>query len=152
MEKINCTITTLHLSAKVKNYQTSIHKCSISSVNFEQVFHYNVFGWDGSSANPIPFSVEFIPVTIADVTDSRRKINIIALADWSSLDKNKDKYVPLDALFASVTEKQEINGLMIGGDVGYDLDTNNCLNYEKFMVMLSKFAKSIPVIMVTGNH
>jgi hypothetical protein len=48
--------------------------------------------------------------------------------------------------------KQEINGLMIGGDVGYDLDTNNCLNYESFMVMLSQTARSVPVIMVTGNH
>lgn len=41
---------------------------------------------------------------------------------------------------------------MIGGDIGYDLDTNNCLNYERFLVMLSSIAKSIPVIMVTGNH
>lgn len=99
MEKINCTITTLQLSPNVQHYQTSIHKCSISSLNFEQVFHYNVFGWDGSSANPIPFSAEFIPVTIADVTDIKRKINIMALADWSTLNKNLGKYVPLDALF-----------------------------------------------------
>jgi predicted MPP superfamily phosphohydrolase len=152
MERIKCTTKTLQLSANVKNYQTSIHKCSISSVDFEQLFHYNAFGWDGSSANPIPFSVDFIPVSITDVTDSKRKINLITLADWSALDKNKDKYAPLDGLFASVMEKQEINGVMIGGDVGYDLDTNNCLNYESFLVMLSKVATTVPVIMVTGNH
>jgi len=68
------------------------------------------------------------------------------------LENNKGKYVPLDNLFAPVLRNQEINGLMIGGDVGYDLDTNNCLNYEKFLVMLSSIAKTVPVIMVTGNH
>lgn len=41
---------------------------------------------------------------------------------------------------------------MVNGDIGYDLDTNNCLNYEKFLVMLGETAKNIPVIMVTGNH
>lgn len=152
LEKVECTITPLHLSKNVNNYQTFIHKCSLTNVNFEQVFHYNVFGWDGSTTNPIPFSQEFIPVTIADVTNVNRKINLITLADWSHLEKNIGKYVPLDDLLDTVMAKQEINGLMIGGDVGYDLDTNNCLNYESFLVMLSKTAKSIPVIMVTGNH
>lgn len=55
-------------------------------------------------------------------------------------------------MFSVVAVKQEINGLLINGDVGYDLDTNNCLNYEKFLVMLDATAQSIPVIMVTGNH
>lgn len=41
---------------------------------------------------------------------------------------------------------------MINGDVGYDLDTNNCLNYESFLVMLSRTASIAPIIMVTGNH
>lgn len=152
LDKIDCTITALHLSKNVNNYETYIHRCSVSSVSFEEVFHYNVFGWDGTSANPIPFSKDFIAVTIADVTNEERKMSLIVLADWSHLDNNKDRYVPLDGLFASVMAKQEINGLMIGGDVGYDLDSNNCTNYEKFMVMLSEVAKSVPVIMVTGNH
>lgn len=152
LEKVECTITPLHLSKNVNNYQTYVHKCSISSINFEEVFHYNVFGWDGTASNPIPFSQDFISVTVADVTNGKRKMNMIVLADWSHLDKNKGKYVALDNLLTSVIGRQEINGLMIGGDVGYDLDTNNCTNYERFMVMLSQTAKSIPVIMVTGNH
>lgn len=42
--------------------------------------------------------------------------------------------------------------MVIIGDIGYDLDTNNCTNYERFLVMLADVAKSIPIIMVTGNH
>lgn len=38
------------------------------------------------------------------------------------------------------------------GDIGYDLDSNNCLNYEKFLVMLSKLAADTPILMITGNH
>jgi predicted MPP superfamily phosphohydrolase len=144
--------THLQLSNNVNNCQTFIHKCSLLYVNFEEIFHYNIFGWDGSTSNPIAFFKDFISVTIADVTNVSRKMTIIALADWSPLDKNNGKYVPLDGLFASVIRNQEINGLMIGGDVGYDLDSNNCLNYERFLVMLSGIAKTVPVIMVTGNH
>ena len=79
-------------------------------------------------------------------------MNLIVLADWSHLDANIKKYTPLDHMFSVVAGKQEINGLLINGDVGYDLDTNNCLNYEKFLLMLGATAQSIPVIMVTGNH
>jgi metallophosphoesterase superfamily enzyme len=42
--------------------------------------------------------------------------------------------------------------LVINGDIGYDLDSNNCKNYETFLVMLSKTAAAIPVIIATGNH
>ena len=152
MDKIQCTTNTLHLSAKVNNYTTSIHRCSISDINFEETFHYNAFGWDGSSANPIAFAQDFIPVKIADITDAKRKISLIVLADWSHLEKNVGKYTPLANLFSSTLKEREINGIAIIGDVGYDLDSNNCTNYEKFLVMLSTNAQSIPVIMITGNH
>lgn len=101
LDKIQCSTNTLSLSAKVNNYATSIHRCSISDINFEETFHYNAFGWDGSSANPIAFAQDFIPVKITDITDAKRKINLIVLADWSSLDKNLGKYTPLDNLFSS---------------------------------------------------
>jgi hypothetical protein len=42
--------------------------------------------------------------------------------------------------------------ILIDGDVGYDLDTNNCKNYESFLLLLSRIAKFVPVIIVTGNH
>lgn len=42
--------------------------------------------------------------------------------------------------------------MLINGDIGYDLDTNNCSNYEKFLVMLSHTAVSVPIIIATGNH
>jgi len=79
-----------------------------------------------------------------------RKINLIVLADWSFLET--DKYQPLDKIFNSLQSDKEINGMLINGDIGYDLWTNNCQNYEKFIVMLSKYAQTIPVIFATGNH
>jgi hypothetical protein len=65
-----------------------------------------VFGWDGSSSNPIPFSTDFISVKIADITNANLKLNLVVLADWSHLEKNIGKYTPLDNLFASVLNKQ----------------------------------------------
>lgn len=80
----------------------------------------------------------------------RRKVTLIVLADWSFLET--DKYTPLDKLFADITSKHEIHGLLINGDIGYDLQTNNCHNYETFLVMLGSVTKSIPLIFATGNH
>lgn len=79
-----------------------------------------------------------------------KKVNLIVLADWSYLETTR--YTSLDQLFATITTEYEIHGLLINGDVAYDLITNNCKNYEKFIVMLSGVAKSIPVIFATGNH
>jgi hypothetical protein len=51
-----------------------VHKCKALSINFDETFHYNVFGWDGKSGNPIPFSDSFIPVKITDVRDVNLRI------------------------------------------------------------------------------
>ena len=63
--RINCQTTALSLSKNTDHYQTNIHKCSTDAVNFEEIFHYNVFGWDGSSANPAPLP-EYISAFLAD--------------------------------------------------------------------------------------
>ena len=68
-----------------------------------------------------------------------RKVNLIVLADWSFLET--DKYQPLDKIFNSLQSDKEINGMLINGDIGYDLWTNNCQNYEKFIVMLVNMLK-----------
>lgn len=74
------------------------------------------------------------------------------LADWSKIENNLYKYTPIDEMMLKIKAAEKINGLIILGDIGYDLDTNNCLNYEKFLVMLSKLAADIPVLMITGNR
>ena len=79
-------------------------------------------------------------------------MTLINLADWSKIEANSYKYTPVDDLMRETQGREEVNGLVINGDIGYDLDSNNCSNYEKFLVMLSGMAASLPLLMVTGNH
>ena len=65
LEKVQCPTTSLSLSKATNRYKTYIHKCSTDLVNYEEIFHYNAFGWDGSGANPTPFG-DFIPVRLGD--------------------------------------------------------------------------------------
>lgn len=69
LDKVSCEITALRLSEAVNFYTTFVHKCRISRIALGESFNYNVFGWDGGSANPVAFSDSFIPVTMFDVTD-----------------------------------------------------------------------------------
>lgn len=45
-----------------------------------------------------------------------------------------------------------VNGMVINGDIAYDLDSNNGLNYEFFVNMLSRIARYVPAYFNTGNH
>jgi hypothetical protein len=56
-------------------------------------------------------------------------MKLIVLADWSKLEANLYKYTPIDPLLKKVQMEEEINGLVIVGDIAYDLDTNNGANY-----------------------
>ena len=38
------------------------------------------------------------------------------------------------------------------GDIAYDLDSNNGDNYEAFMKEMEEVSKTVPVILVPGNH
>lgn len=69
LDRITCEITPLRLSEAVNFYTTFVHKCRISRVALGETFNYNVFGWDGGSTNPVPFSDSFIPVTMFETTD-----------------------------------------------------------------------------------
>lgn len=69
LDKTICEITPLRLSEAVNFYTTFVHKCNISRIALGESFNYNVFGWDGGSANPVPFSDTFIPVRMFDTTD-----------------------------------------------------------------------------------
>ena len=56
-------------------------------------------------------------------------MNWIVVADWSKLEQNLYKYTPIDPFLQKIQTQEEINGIIINGDIGYDLDTNNCKNY-----------------------
>lgn len=72
------------------------------------------------------------------------------LADWSFLETTR--YTSIDQLLATTIRQNDVHGMLINGDLAYDLITNNCRKYEQFIVMLSKTARSLPVILATGNH
>lgn len=76
----------------------------------------------------------------------------IVLADWSKL-INKG-YISLKKSFQKLleTNRSDIHGIILIGDIGYDLETNECANYLDFLEMLSQVAECWPVLIITGNH
>lgn len=64
-------------------------------------------------------------------------MRLIVLADWSEIKINLYKYTPITSLLENVRKQENIDGLVILGDIAYDLDSNNGSNYEKFMKILS---------------
>jgi metallophosphoesterase superfamily enzyme len=73
------------------------------------------------------------------------------LADWSKL-VNK-KYTTLqDSFDVLLRDRTSIHGIILIGDIGYDLETNECQNYLGFLEILEQVASVWPVIIVTGNH
>lgn len=69
LDKAACEVTPIKLSEAVNFYTTFVHKCRISRIALGELFNYNVFGWDGGSGNPVPFTDSFIPVSMFDTTD-----------------------------------------------------------------------------------
>jgi hypothetical protein len=90
----------LKLSAETNNYQTYIHKCRTDRIEYEQIFHYNVFGWDGSSANPI-YSGNYTQIKLMNPFEGKTA-KFIVLADWSKIESNIYKYTPIDDMFLKI--------------------------------------------------
>ncbi len=40
----------------------------------------------------------------------------------------------------------------MGGDYAYDFSSNNGLNYDNFLIMMSQISSKWPFILTTGNH
>lgn len=75
----------------------------------------------------------------------------IVLADWSKL-INK-QYTTLESSFNVLLQNRtDIHGVILIGDIGYDLETNECQNYIGFLEILEQIAAVWPTIIVTGNH
>lgn len=45
-----------------------------------------------------------------------------------------------------------IDGIIVNGDLAYDLDSNNGTNYEEFLNILSRASINVPAFFVAGNH
>lgn len=45
-----------------------------------------------------------------------------------------------------------MNGVIINGDIAYDLDSNKGKNYEDFLALVSRIGRFVPVYTNKGNH
>ncbi len=77
---------------------------------------------------------------------------MVVLADWSEIHQELHSYKSIDETLVKIRQENQPDGMMINGDIAYDLDTNNGSNYESFLNMLSRFSRYVPVFMNTGNH
>lgn len=84
---------------------------------------------------------------------NRDEVKLVVLADWGYLILKRGVYDPLDAAFQTMLNMNDkIDGIYIGGDIAYDLDSYEGAYYEDFIIMLSQVGSRWPVIMNTGNH
>ena len=77
---------------------------------------------------------------------------MIVLADWSEIHEELHAYKSINQTLDKLRQEEKPDGIMINGDIAYDLDTNNGTNYESFLNMLSRTSRYIPVFINTGNH
>lgn len=101
--------------------------------------------------NRFPFRNEPISITLVDPNKAQPN-QFIVLADWSKLITKP--YIPLAGSFQQLIDNNitDIHGVVLIGDLGYDLETNECANYLGFLEMLEQVAIYWPVISITGNH
>lgn len=75
------------------------------------------------------------------------------LGDWGYLQTQSALYSSLEGKFNELLQSGDIiDAILILGDVAYDLDSNNGLNYEYFIRMISQVSSRWPVIFPPGNH
>ncbi len=48
--------------------------------------------------------------------------------------------------------EQKVRGIIVNGDIAYDLDSNNGTNYEEFLSLLSRSSRFMPSLVIAGNH
>jgi hypothetical protein len=68
-------------------------------------------------------------VKLIDPLRKDRDINMIVLADWGTIEANINIMTPITKDLKRVIEEKEINGILIAGDIAYDLDSNNGTTY-----------------------
>jgi DNA repair exonuclease SbcCD nuclease subunit len=48
--------------------------------------------------------------------------------------------------------QEKVDGIIVNGDIAYDLDSNNGKNYEEMLNLISRQCRYIPIFLNTGNH
>ena len=147
MAKISCDTDSFVLG----EYTGFVHQCSVSNLTYGDEFSYMAYGWAGEgTGNPIAFEDKLIK---SRIMNNRDEIKLVVLADWGYLIVKAGVYNPLDAAFKTMLDMgDKIDGIYIGGDIAYDLDSYEGLYYEDFIIMLSQVGSRWPVILNTGNH
>lgn len=99
----------------------------------------------------MPYSL--IPIrTIIFHPNSTNPISLITLADWSELHQKLNIYQSINNTLEHLLKSENINGLLINGDIAYDLDSNEGKNFEETLALISRVGKHVPVFINTGNH
>ena len=79
-------------------------------------------------------------------------MKLVLLADWSELHSKVGIYKSLNESLDKIRLDQNIDGVIVNGDIAYDLDSNNGTNYEEFLNLVSRIGRFVPFFYVTGNH
>ncbi len=78
---------------------------------------------------------------------------MLVLADWSYLELKSGQYDRLDGAFERLLKSNDQpNIIYMNGDYAYDLSSNNGINYDNFLIMLSQISPFWPCIFNIGNH
>lgn len=110
-----------------------------------------VYGSNENEDASVPFSEEFIQTSIIH-PNTTSEVKMIILADWNQIHEKIAEFKSINETFDTILQSESPNGIMINGDIAYDLDSNNGTNYEEFLTLLSRFARYVPVFLNTGNH
>lgn len=104
-------------------FRTSVHSCSLTGLKFGQDIEYSVYGVDSIQQNTYQYMAKSFNITMVDPTVNAKN-QFLTLADWSPI--LTQTYIPIvDSLVKlSQTNRTDIHGVMIQGDIGYDLDSN----------------------------
>lgn len=79
-------------------------------------------------------------------------LKFVFLADWGELHEKLNTYKSINKSLDKVRNESQIHGVIINGDIGYDLDSNNGTNYEEILALVSRICKYVPILINAGNH
>lgn len=65
--------------------------------------------------------------------NSTDTVRFIITGDWSQLKEKTGIYDSVNFTFDALRETMNPNGILITGDIAYDLDTDNGSYYEEFL-------------------
>ncbi len=79
---------------------------------------------------------QLIEINIVDPRPQDRAVSAVVLADWGKIEKNKDIMKPITQDLKRTIKEKGIDAIIIAGDIGYDLDSNNGSTYQEFLEMI----------------